>query len=155
MGHYNVRLLCGNAAKGLRWPPKIDRKSSDLPLMRGEMEGFTKLEEAALADVCLQCTTDQAAALTVQLSTAKVRSRENTGVGFYTRFDVARDRPIPGEWKRPVGWTYVEGLTRPMGFILWIQDGYADCLEGFTVDDSTVGLDLATMNFTLPFLPPI
>jgi hypothetical protein len=45
------------------------------------MEGFTKLEEAALLDVCLQCTTDQAAALTVQLSTAKVRSRENTGVG--------------------------------------------------------------------------
>ena len=42
-----------------------------------------------------------------------------------------------------------------MGFILWIKDGYADCLEGFTVDDSTVGLDLATMNFTLPFLPPI
>lgn len=85
------------------------------------MEGFTKLEEAALLDVCLQCTTDQAAALTVQLSTAKVRSRENTGAGFYTRFDVARDRPIPGEWKRPIGWTYVEGLTRPMGFILWIR----------------------------------
>ena len=123
--------------------------------MRGEMEGFTKLEDAALLDLRLQCTTDQAAALTVQLSTAKVRSRENTGVGFYTRFDVARDRPIPGEWKRPGGWTHVEGLTRPMGFILWIQDGYADCLEGFTVDDSTVGLDLATMNFTLPFLPPI
>ena len=42
--------------------------------------------------------------------------------------------------------------ARPMGFILWVKDGYADCLEGFTVDDSTVGLDLATMNFTLPFV---
>jgi len=116
------------------------------------MEGFTKLEEAALLDVCLQCTTDQAAALTLQLSTAKIRSRENTGAGVYTRFDVARDGPIPGECKLPNVWTCVEGLTQPMGFILWVKDGYADCLEGFTVDDSTVGLDLATMNFTLPFV---
>jgi len=36
-----------------------------------------------------------------------------------------------------------------MGFILWLKDGYADCLEGFTVVDSTVGIDLTTLSFEI------
>ncbi len=29
-----------------------------------------------------------------------------------------------------------------MGFMLWLDEGYADCLEGHTYDESTVGLNL-------------
>ena len=55
---------------------------------------------------------------------------------------------------RSGGWVHIDGLDNPMGFILWLKDGYADCLEGFTVDDSTVGIELATISFALPFLDP-
>jgi hypothetical protein len=119
------------------------------------MEGFTKLEEAALRDVCLRFPDDKTA-LMAQLTTAKVRSRENTGVGFYTRIDVERESSaaLKGERMRSGGWAHIDGLDNPMGFILWLRDGYADCLEGFTVADSTVGIDLATISFALPFLDP-
>ena len=40
-----------------------------------------------------------------------------------------------------------------MGFVLWLQDGYADCLEGFTVDDSTVGIDFTALTFDLQIEP--
>jgi hypothetical protein len=117
------------------------------------MEGFTKLEEAALHDVCIRFPNDKIA-LMAQLTTAKVRSRENTGVGFYTRIDVERESSaaLEGEGMRSGGWVHIDGLDNLMGFILWLRDGYADCLEGFTVTDSTVGLDLAAISFALPFL---
>ena len=94
---------------------------------------------------------DERAALTAQLATAKVRSRENTGAGFYTSFDVARTglAPLSGERMRHGAWAQVDGLENPMGFILWLKDGYADCLEGFTVVDSTVGIDLTTLSFEI------
>jgi hypothetical protein len=36
-----------------------------------------------------------------------------------------------------------------MGFILWLKDGYAHCLEGYGYADSTVGIDLEKITFEL------
>jgi hypothetical protein len=114
------------------------------------MIGFTKLEEAILRDLCARFP-DEQAALTAQLMTAKVRSRENTGVGFYTSFDVARAdlAPLGGQRMRHASWVRVDGLDNPMGFILWLEGGFADCLEGFTNVDSTVGVDLTALTFEI------
>ena len=32
------------------------------------------------------------------------------------------------------------GLERGMGFILWLKEGYVDCLEGYSYDESTTGI---------------
>ena len=45
--------------------------------------GFTKLECAVLGAICNVYSADRAA-LEMQLSTATLCSRENTGAGFYT-----------------------------------------------------------------------
>ena len=115
---------------------------------------FTALEMATLRDVCLRYPDDRSA-LDAQLATAVVRSRENTGVGFYTYFDVARASTVPlkGQRMRSGGWVPIRGLNNGMGLILWLVDGYAHCLEGYTAGDATVGLDLTTLEFTLPFDP--
>ena len=111
---------------------------------------FTKLEKAVLQDLCLQLPTERAI-LTAQVAAAKVRSRENTGVGFYTSFAVERSNlpPLAGERMRVGGWARVNGLENPMGFILWLKDGYVDCLEGFATADSTVSMDLAALIFEM------
>jgi hypothetical protein len=117
------------------------------------MIGFTKLEEAILRDLYARFP-DERTVLSAQLMTAKVRSRENTGAGFYTSFDVDRSRltPLTGEGLRVGGWATVSGLENPMGFILWLKGGYADCLEGFTTVDSTVDINLTAVVFEV--IPP-
>jgi hypothetical protein len=112
---------------------------------------FTQLEEAALHNVCLRFPDDKTA-LMAQLATAQVRSRENTGAGFYTYFEVTRGNPLSGDRMRAAGWTQIEGIVHPMGFILWLENGYANCLEGFTVDGSTVDIDFAAVKFSSPFI---
>ena len=116
------------------------------------MTGFTALEEAALADICARFPNDRAALL-AQLATATVTKRENSGAGFFTSFEVSHNgAPLAGDRMRSGGWARIDGFKQPVGFILWLEDGYADCLEGFTIDDSTVGVDLTTLAFE--FDPP-
>lgn len=111
---------------------------------------FTKLEAAALEAVYLRFPGDKAA-LTAQLASAEFVSRDNTGAGFYTRFKVSSGTPLSGDRTRPAGWTGIDGLENPMGFVLWLTDGYANCIEGFTVEDGTEEIDFTTVGFTLPF----
>jgi hypothetical protein len=148
MGHAHISRRFVVRRRTLR---AIVRLVSDKRFLTvSEMETFTQLEKAALDDVCLRFP-DHREALRAQLATARVRSRENTGAGFYTRFEVARGNPISGDRMRAAGWTCIDGLDHPVGFILWLTDGYAECLEGFTIDDRTTGLDFASARFTAPF----
>jgi hypothetical protein len=103
--------------------------------------------------LCLRFPAENAT-LNAQVAAATVRSRENTGAGFYTRFDVVRASlaPLVGERMRSAGWAKIDGLENPMGFVLWLKDGYVDCLEGFTTVDSTVGMDLAALTFEIESL---
>jgi hypothetical protein len=113
---------------------------------------FTPLERAALQEICRLFSADRAA-LEAQLATAKVIERENSGAGFFTSFDVSHDSaPVSGDRMRSGGWARVDGFRQPVGFILWLEDGYAARLEGFTIDDSTVGVDLTALTFQI--LPP-
>jgi hypothetical protein len=122
----------------------------NLPIMTGD---FTQLERAALADFAERFPADSPT-IAAQLNGAVFCTRENTGAGFYTRFAVPRDAgSLSGDRMRSGCWARIDGLKNPFGFVLWLTDGYADCLEGFTVDDSTSDLDLAALNFTLPLEP--
>jgi hypothetical protein len=62
------------------------------------------------------------------LATASVFSRENTGHGFYTRFDVARALDRLDTDSRLLNGPNLDvdvgGRVLMMGFILWLEDGF-------------------------------
>ena len=111
---------------------------------------FTTLERAALAAICDMYSEDRAA-LEAQLSTATLLSRENTGAGFYTRFTVDRASTIAtgGMRLRNGPAAKIDGLEQGMGFILWMKEGYADCLEGYSYSESTTGIDFEAAGFEI------
>src|SRR5258707_13641441 len=109
---------------------------------------FTPLEQAVLTAICEMYSSDQAA-LEAQLSTATLLSRENTGAGFYTRFAVepASIAALTCERLRAGPETKIDGLRHAMGFIPWLKEGYAHCLEGNSCAESTKGLILGAVVF--------
>ena|SRR5665213_527951 len=111
---------------------------------------FTPLEQAVFRAIWTEHFTDRAA-LEVQLATATVLSRKNTGVGFYTDFSVARipNAIVGGDRLRYGPAAKIDGLERGMGFILWLNEGYADCLEGYTYDESTAEIALVRAGFAI------
>jgi hypothetical protein len=109
---------------------------------------FTTLERVVLDAICIMNSRDRAA-LQAQLSTATLISRENTGAGFYTRFQVERSSgaAIKGEHSRAGPEIKVAGLEHGMGFILWLKEGYANCLEGYSYAESTTDIVLESAAF--------
>lgn len=112
---------------------------------------FTPLEQAALRGICEEAGSGERASLEAQLSTARVHSRENTGAGFFTRFDVERAgiAPLCGPRLRNGPDAQIAGLERGMGFILWLKEGYADCLEGYDYEGNTSGIDFERVDFEM------
>jgi hypothetical protein len=96
------------------------------------------------------------AGLEAQLAAATVVSRKNTGAGFYADLTVDRSIASPVAIERVVGevWASIDGFAGPMTFLLFVEDGYAVCLEGATVDDSTVDIDLGALKFKIMQLQP-
>jgi len=111
---------------------------------------LTPLERAVLRAICESHVADRAV-LEVQLSSASVLSRENTGAGFYTRLSIEHPSgtAVGGERLRRGPFARIEGLERGMGFILWLHDGVADCLEGFSFDESTTRIALYHATFEI------
>jgi hypothetical protein len=111
---------------------------------------FTPLERAVLRAICEAHPADRVV-LEGQLSTAIVLSRENTGAGFYTRLVVERSSgtPIGGERIRRGPAARIDGLAHGMGFILWLKEGYADCLEGYCYEESTTRIALERAGFEI------
>ena len=117
------------------------------------MTGFTSLEIAVLAAI-----SSSQNPLSALLDTADVTERKNTGHGFYTSFSVDRRLPPSQTPHRlingPIAHMNNMGDGMIMGFILWFEDGYPDCLEGFQYSDTqgnTVDLksyDLICLSFT-------
>ncbi len=111
---------------------------------------LTPLEQAAVDRICSKYP-DAREALESQLSTAVVDRRENSGAGFFTHLRVDRSsQPVTGA-ERVFGnvAASIEGFKQPILFLLFTKQGYAFMLEGATVDDSTVGLDLASVQFSI------
>ena len=43
----------------------------------------------------------------------------------------------------------IDGLTHGVGFILWLKKGYVDQLEGYSHEESTIGIDLEKVYFEI------
>jgi len=111
---------------------------------------FTPLEKAVLRAIC-ESHVDDRSALESQLSTAAVLRRENTGAGFYTEFAVERvsQATLGGERLRTGPAARVDGLKQGMGFILWLKEGYAHNLEGYSYGESTTGIEFEQTGFEI------
>ena len=113
-------------------------------------QGFTLLEEAVIAAICEKHPADRTA-LEAQFSAAIVSTRENTGAGFCTYFNIDRESTpgIEGARLRNGPEVRVGALQHGMGFILWLEDGYASCLEGYTYGENTAAVDLLAAEFEI------
>jgi hypothetical protein len=111
---------------------------------------LTKLEQSALNEICRR-EFDGREALESQLATAEVTRRENSGAGFFTYLAVDRTTAPLRTGRQVLGRVAVnvEGFEQPILLILFVTDGYANMLEGATVGESTVGIDLANLKFVI------
>jgi hypothetical protein len=93
--------------------------------------------ETLLASTDRELTPSDLKTLRLQLRQAIILSREMTGHGFYTRFLVAESATrLPNHrsfWFGSVT-ADVPGLDYGAGFQLYIKDGAANELEGFSYD---------------------
>jgi hypothetical protein len=111
---------------------------------------LTALERAALEEICRR-QIDSRRVLESQLATVAVASRENSGAGFFTYLEVDRAAAPVANAKRVLGnvAASIEGFKQPLLLMLFMKDGYAEMLEGAAVDDSTLGVDLSTLQFKI------
>lgn len=115
---------------------------------------FTGLEQVVLNAICDE-QQNIAEPLRKLLATARLSERDNTGHGFYTSFAVDRSKP-PIDWPLrlvdgPNAEVEVGGKTLLMGFILWLEGGYPNCLEGFQYGTPS-GDDIDLKSTDLSFL---
>jgi nitrous oxidase accessory protein NosD len=114
------------------------------------MSRLTALEAAVLNEICRQ-ENDHGEALRAQVAAAIVTRRENSGAGFFTHLSVDRSlMPIMGG-ATVIGNVVarIAGFEAPLLFFLFMEDGYVEMLEGASVEDSTVGVDLSACSFTI------
>jgi len=80
---------------------------------------------------------------------AHAAARENSGAGFYTQLAIT-DGPKMDGAPSPLGdiGADIQGMKHGMGFLLWLRDGMADTLEGYTYDDTTEGLELTDLQYS-------
>jgi hypothetical protein len=90
--------------------------------------------EAAVLDRLLAGEHPVLTALRGQLAGATVKSRELTGVGFFTKFALAVDAaPAPVRTLRFGDvQAAVTGLEHGAGFVLFVNDGLLRMLEGYS-----------------------
>jgi hypothetical protein len=95
--------------------------------------GFTDLERTVLDAICKMHRSHEAG-LKTQFSTAAYVSRENSGSGFFIRFTVERglSTALKGERLRKGPEAKIHGLQYGMDFILWLEQRYPVCLEGYS-----------------------
>jgi hypothetical protein len=78
-------------------------------------------------------------ALRAQVERCRVRDREVTGVGFWTQLDIPADAepaPVkPGRMSLGDVVASIDGLEHGAGFVLFIEDGVLQMLEGFSYDE--------------------
>ena len=97
--------------------------------------------ERAVVDTLLSRDGPGYAELREQATHARVVTRETTGVGFYTTIEVDADAPpSPACVGNPVGQGHdfpdevhaeLDGLEHGAGFLLWLEGGRLETLEGF------------------------
>ena len=108
--------------------------------------------ELAVAEAIAREYPDATEALLEQLRGAVVTSRDFTGVGFFTEFDVPKDGPPAKDVIGPVGTirSLVGPERYPLEFMLYVRGGYAEMIEAYSFEDGYGDLDLLTAKFTPP-----
>ncbi|WP_029416558.1 hypothetical protein [Brevundimonas bacteroides] len=116
------------------------------------MTDLSPLEYAAASLIARQISSDGGDSLLAQLATARVTSREFTGYGFFTYFDVDRSQPKADVSGSPAGWaeSLVGPQRYPLQFLLYVEDGFAKMIEAYSYLDGCGDLDLLTCDFTPP-----
>ena len=71
--------------------------------------------------------------LEAQLQGVTVKSRENSGAGFYTTLEPDRSRKAVNVKVVDGVWVNIKGFQDPMTFVLFLKNGFIDLLEGATV----------------------
>ena len=78
-------------------------------------------------------------ALSAQVAASRIGKREFTGVGFFTTFELSAGAPRaplpPGRIAFGDVIAEIQGLKHGAGFVLFIENGYIDFLEGYTYDE--------------------
>jgi hypothetical protein len=94
---------------------------------------LTELERLAMK-MLLSGDDPELEVLRAQWATASVAVRDLTGAGFFTSFRVDRSLEAVGRsmWIEDVMAEAV-GVTGPIKFILYVEHGFIDTLEGWTV----------------------
>ena len=91
--------------------------------------------ERAVMNALLAGEDSRLVTLREQLSVADVAERAYTEAGFLTRFSVPGQAPrVAAPIKSPIDDVCAEltGEEQPAGFLLWLQDGALQSLEGFS-----------------------
>ena len=99
---------------------------------------MTELESTILS-AFLSGDSEELALLRHQLAGLTVRDRSFSGAGFFTDFSLAaglprlrnRDRIVLSDVAAEVS-----GLEHGAGFLLFVEDGAIDCLEGFSYGEA-------------------
>ena len=88
------------------------------------------------------------------LSDLEVESREHTIVGCYVNLVTNRQNKkifVPEKFKKiSIGsdlYAYIQGMKHGVGFILYITDGFPDCLEIFSQTSEEMPKTVAIYNF--------
>jgi hypothetical protein len=107
---------------------------------------LTALELSAITSIC-ELWPEYADAMRAQLAAAQVASRENTGAGFLTSFEVpAGVPPLPPG--KPTSATFeLNGAELQMGFHIESENGRLAFLEGHAYGGDIGDLDLETVGF--------
>lgn len=112
---------------------------------------LTALERTVIETLFKMYPADEAT-LRAQFSEVTVRSRTNTRAGFYTQLDVSISElpALDGLASQRGGPNaFIEGLRNGMGFILWLENGYANCIEGYSFDENTAAIDFEGVRFEI------
>lgn len=93
--------------------------------------------ENTVMETILQEKTERNKSLLEQYRISKVISREFTGYGFYTDFEVSNfDLALPNKENLELGCLgNLEGIKNGAGFILFVRNGFIEMLEGYTYDE--------------------
>ncbi|MBE7439210.1 MAG: hypothetical protein HS115_12195 [Spirochaetales bacterium] len=99
------------------------------------MNTLNALESAAIATLILG--EEEAQFLQAQLELAIIRSREATGVGFFTEIDTPQSLSTPSKksYQLSNAVADIKGLKNGAGFVLYVENGLMRCLEGFAYDE--------------------
>ena len=101
------------------------------------MDTLTPLEQAVLEKL-LSGESDRYRILHNQIPALCVSERKMTGVGFFTRFSIPDDIPkLPDEATFQTGGVgaNINDLGHGAGFVLFVEDGQIETLEGYTYDE--------------------